>query len=184
MSIFYYILFGQNLEFEKAREQLLLLLFCMDSNRSPTTVFDFLSPHEQEMVLLVPLHFVLQRKQVIPRCSYIFILIDTVDSNFEVEPITVWLYLRGETRTVLKHLLFRQISIHQLHFDWWEKTASKSTGFPDILFTILHLCVHGNDSWLSLLSCWFCTVTSPRTWTELLLPAATSTDSSVTYFLF
>lgn len=85
--IFHYILFGQSLEFEKAREQLLLLRFCMDSNHSRTIVFDFLLPHEQEMVSLVPLHFVPLRKQVILRCLYIFVLINTVYSNFEVEPI-------------------------------------------------------------------------------------------------
>jgi hypothetical protein len=83
--IFHHILFGQNLEIEKAREQLLLLLFCMDSNHSPTIVFDFLPPHEQEMALLVPLHFVPLRKQVIPQCLYIFILVSRGASNFEVE---------------------------------------------------------------------------------------------------
>jgi len=64
--IFHYIVFEQSWEFEKARKQLQLLLFCMDSNHSPITVFNFWPPHEQEMVLLVLLHFAQLRKQVIP----------------------------------------------------------------------------------------------------------------------
>jgi len=41
----------QNQEFEKAKEQVLLLPFCMGSNPSQITVSKFWPPQEQEMAL-------------------------------------------------------------------------------------------------------------------------------------